>query len=185
MSKSAGNVVLLEDVVQKGFDPLALRLVFLENRYRSQMDLNWEQISAADSTLNRWRKKYQDWSSANLSIDTDEIDEKIESLFAFIRDDLDPPRALVELRSIERDQATSPTGKARIFEALDALLGLDLTRAPHDIELNPEIYELIEKRRIARAKRDFATSDLLRDQLSSLGIAIKDGPDGMNWEVIP
>ena len=185
MSKSAGNVVLMEDVVQKGFDPLALRLVFLENRYRSQMDLNWDQISAADSTLSRWRKKYQEWSSAELPSDSAEIDAHVESLFDIIRDDLDTPRALVELRAIERDASISPNGKAAIFAALDAVLGLDLTRAPKKIELSPEISELIEKRRTARAAKDFATSDLLRDQLFALGISVKDGPDGMSWEVIP
>ncbi|MEI6216273.1 MAG: cysteine--tRNA ligase, partial [Actinomycetes bacterium] len=57
MSKSAGNVVLLSDLKDRGFDQLALRFCFLENRYRSQMDLSWESISAADSTLARWRTK--------------------------------------------------------------------------------------------------------------------------------
>ncbi len=51
MSKSAGNVVLLSDVIAKGLDPLALRLCFLENRYRSQMDLSWDSLKAADATL--------------------------------------------------------------------------------------------------------------------------------------
>jgi cysteinyl-tRNA synthetase len=185
MSKSAGNVVLMEDVVQKGFDPLALRLVFLENRYRSQMDLNWDQISAAESTLSRWRKKYQEWSSAELPSDSTEIATYVESLFNMIRDDLDTPHALVEMRAIERNASISPDGKAAIFAALDAVLGLDLTRAPKKIELSLEISELIEKRRTARAAKDFATSDLLRDQLFALGISVKDGPDGMSWEVIP
>ena len=58
MSKSAGNVVLLSDVIEKGLDPLALRLCFLENRYRSQMDLTWDSLRAADATLDRWRKKW-------------------------------------------------------------------------------------------------------------------------------
>jgi len=185
MSKSAGNVVLIEDVVQKGFDPLALRLVFLENRYRSQMDLNWDQISAAESTLSRWRKKYQEWSSAELPSDSTEIATYVESLFNMIRDDLDTPHALVEMRAIERNASISPDGKAAIFAALDAVLGLDLTRAPKKIELSLEISELIEKRRTARAAKDFATSDLLRDQLFALGISVKDGPNGMSWEVIP
>jgi cysteinyl-tRNA synthetase len=102
-----------------------------------------------------------------------------------IRDDLDTPHALVEMRAIERNASISPDGKAAIFAALDAVLGLDLTRAPKKIELSLEISELIEKRRTARAAKDFATSDLLRDQLFALGISVKDGPDGMSWEVIP
>jgi len=61
MSKSSGNVVLLNDVIDKGFDPLAIRLCFLENKYRSQMDLTWNSIEAADETLKRWRNKMALW----------------------------------------------------------------------------------------------------------------------------
>ncbi len=64
MSKSSGNVVLLSDVITRGFDPLSLRFCFLENRYRSQMDLSWNSISAAHSTLQRLRAKYQQWKLA-------------------------------------------------------------------------------------------------------------------------
>mgnify|MGYP003333488010 CR=1 FL=1 len=55
MSKSAGNVVLVSHLINKGLDPLALRFCFLENRYRSQMDLSWESITAAHQTLAKWR----------------------------------------------------------------------------------------------------------------------------------
>lgn len=58
MSKSSGNVVLLSDVVARGLDPLALRLCFLENRFRAQMDLTWESIESADTALSKWRKKW-------------------------------------------------------------------------------------------------------------------------------
>jgi cysteinyl-tRNA synthetase len=63
MSKSSGNVVLLQDVIDRGFDPLAIRLCFLENKYRSQMDLTWNSIEAADETLKRWRMKIGHWET--------------------------------------------------------------------------------------------------------------------------
>ena len=59
MSKSAGNVVLLQDIIDRGLDPLAARLAFLENRYRSQMDLTWASLEAAHVTLRRWRMLVQ------------------------------------------------------------------------------------------------------------------------------
>ena len=55
MAKSTGNVVLISDLIEKHIDPLALRLCFLENRYRSQMDLSWESLKAAHGLLQRWR----------------------------------------------------------------------------------------------------------------------------------
>ena len=55
MAKSTGNVVLVSDVVDRGFDPLALRLAFLTSRYRQQANLSWASIAAAQKTLDRWR----------------------------------------------------------------------------------------------------------------------------------
>ena len=185
MSKSAGNVVLLEDIVNRGFDPLALRLVFLENRYRSQMDLNWDQIAAADSTLSRWRNKYQEWSSDEAPNEQLVVSELIDSILATLRDDLDTPRAIVQLRALEREQALSDKSKAQVFAAVDEFFGLDLTRPAITVELSPEIQALIDERRNARALKDFAKSDALRDQLLALKIAVKDGVNGMSWEVIP
>ena len=185
MSKSAGNVVLLKDIVNRGFDPLALRLVFLENRYRSQMDLNWDQIDAADSTLSRWRNKYQEWSSDEAPNEQLVVSELIDSILATLRDDLDTPRAIVKLRALEREQALSDKSKAQVFAAVDEFFGLDLTRPAITVELSPEIQALIDERRNARALKDFAKSDALRDQLLALKIAVKDGVNGMSWEVIP
>jgi len=185
MSKSAGNVVLLEDIVQRGYDPLALRLVFLENRYRSQMDLTWNLISAADATLQRWRSKYQEWSEAEAHNDAHLVEEFTQSIFAIIRADLDTPRALIKLRSIERDPSISDRSKAQLFAALDEFFGLELTRSPQQSEISEEAKLLLEERRLARASKDFARSDQLRDQLLQLKIKISDGADGQSWEVIP
>jgi cysteinyl-tRNA synthetase len=185
MSKSAGNVVLLEDIVHRGYDPLALRLVFLENKYRSQMDLTWSQIEAADSTLQRWRNKYQEWSRAESHNDQEVVAELVESIFELLRSDLDTPRALVKLRAMERDLSISERSKAQIFAAADEFFGLDLTRSPKVFELSDELQLLIAERGAARAAKDFARSDQLRDQLLTLKVKINDGPDGQSWEVIP
>ena len=67
MSKSSGNVILIKDLVAKGIDPLALRFCFMENRYRSQMDLSWESLRAAHNLLAKIRKSYRDWSNVPLS----------------------------------------------------------------------------------------------------------------------
>ncbi len=185
MSKSAGNVVLLQDVVERGFDPLALRLVFLENKYRSQMDLTWSQIAAADSTLQRWRNKYQEWSKSEGHNDQEVVAELTESILDLLRSDLDTPRALVKMRAIEREPSISDRTKAQLFATLDQFFGLDITRAPEVFQLSEELQLLIEERQLARAAKDFVRSDQLRDELLARKIKIKDGADGQNWEVIP
>ena len=171
MSKSSGNVVLLSDVIQRGIDPLAIRLCFLENKYRSQMDLTWKAIEAADETLKRWRMKMVQWGSDN-SIT---IDSEIELAF---NTDLDTSRAIMRMREIEKSESDN---KAPIFRYADQVLGLDLDRPIEKKVLTSQMQELLEKRSAARAQKRWSDSDQLRIELEKLGLEIQDTPDGQVW----
>jgi cysteinyl-tRNA synthetase len=174
MSKSAGNVLLLQDVIDRGLDPLAARLAFLENRYRSQMDLTWASLEAAHLTLRRWRTLVQaGQNDGELIAD--------EDLLAAIYADLDTPRALQRLRAIEKNSDLTPAQKAAIFRFADQLLGLDLSRIPEIRKLTDEQSQLLQQREIARASKDFAESDRLRSLLEESGLEIQDGPQGQSW----
>jgi len=186
MSKSAGNVVLLQDVIDRGFDPLAVRLCFLENRYRSQMDLSWESITAADTTIKRWRKKYQEWRQVqDAHVDTTAADKFIADVIADLNDDLDTPRVIVKLRSLEKDESISPMTKANIFEKLDEFFSLGIMRGDKRVELSDDAQKLLDARNQARQNKDFKLSDQLRDELALLKIRVSDSPEGQSWEVIP
>ncbi|NDI07204.1 MAG: cysteine--tRNA ligase [Actinobacteria bacterium] len=174
MSKSAGNVVLLDDVIAKGFDPLALRLCFLENRYRSQMDLSWQSISAAHETIKRWRNKVATWGDAS-AITTD------STILTFLENDLDTPRVITYLRSIEKDSNISNAQKLNAFNFADQVLGLDLTRAPEERELSAELKELLHQRDAARTAKNWERSDELRSILESAGLEISDSSSGQSW----
>ena len=182
MSKSAGNVVLLSDLKDRGFDQLALRFCFLENRYRSQMDLSWESISAANSTLARWRTKIDQWQVADWPT-SGAATELIELIYQDAENDLDTTRTLQRLRTLERDEDFSDADKAAIFLRADAILGLDLNRKPVEVELTSAQKELLEQRFAARAAKNFALSDQLRDELIGIGIRVSDTADGQSWEV--
>ena len=185
MSKSSGNVVLLQNLIDRGFDPLALRLVFLENKYRSQMDLTWNQIAAADSTIKRWRHKYQEWSAVEFNPASDVVQELSEEIFELLRNDLDTPKALIKLREIERDSAHSPRTKAQLFEEVDRFFGLDISRVVPIKVISQEDQNLLQLRSEARAQKDFVRSDELRELLLLRKIRVHDDPDGQRWEVIP
>ena len=171
MSKSSGNVVLLKDVIERGIDPLAIRLCFLENKYRSQMDLTWSSIEAAHETLKRWRMKMSQWGSEN----TLQIDPEIESAF---NTDLDTPRVIMRLREIEKSESEN---KASIFRYADQVLGLDLERPLEAKVLTPQMKTLLDERAIARAEKRWTDSDRLRVELENLGLEIKDTPEGQSW----
>jgi cysteinyl-tRNA synthetase len=171
MSKSSGNVVLLSDVIERGIDPLAIRLCFLENKYRSQMDLTWKSIEAADETLKRWRMKMGQWGSD----DSITLDSEIELAF---NTDLDTSRAIMRLREVEKAESEN---RASIFRYADQVLGLDLDRPIEKRVLTSQMQELLEKRSTARSQKRWSDSDQLRVQLEKLGLEIKDTPDGQVW----
>ncbi|MEY2679362.1 MAG: hypothetical protein RLZZ160_440, partial [Actinomycetota bacterium] len=177
---STGNVVLLRDVIAKGIDPLAVRFCFLENRYRSQMDLSWQSMSAAFSTLQRWREKYQGWSDVGAQ-PTEQTLQIISEIFRDFCDDLDTPRAMIKLRSIEKDVSLSDGEKAEIFNSVDSLFGLNLIKSNPVQQLTEDAARLLSQRELARSQRDFATSDELRDKLLELGIEVRDSAEGQNW----
>jgi cysteinyl-tRNA synthetase len=174
MSKSAGNVVLVNDLVERGLDPLALRLALLENRYRSQMDLTWAGLEAANLTLRRWRTCMSTWGENQNQL------EDVDIASAIARD-LDTPRVLIRMRAIEKDSSISDDFKRSIFLYADSLLGLDLSRPVERRELTPEQTELLQLRAQARQVKNWGESDRLRDLLSNAGIEINDGPDGQSW----
>jgi cysteinyl-tRNA synthetase len=171
MSKSSGNVVLLSDVIERGIDPLAIRLCFLENKYRSQMDLTWKSIEAADETLKRWRMKMVQWGSD----DSISLDSEIELAF---NTDLDTSRAIIRLREVEKAESEN---RASIFRYADQVLGLDLDRPIEKRVLTSQMQKLLEKRSTARNQKRWSDSDQLRVELEKLGLEIKDTPDGQVW----
>jgi cysteinyl-tRNA synthetase len=171
MSKSSGNVVLLKDVIDRGFDPLAIRLCFLENKYRSQMDLTWNSIEAADETLKRWRNKMALWGVGTMIT----VDPEIE---AALNTDLDTSRAIMRLREIEKSELTE---KASLFRYADQVLGLDLERPVVARVLTTQMQKLLEERALARSEQRWSDSDQLRGELENLGLEVKDTPEGQTW----
>ncbi len=171
MSKSSDNVVLVSDIIARGIDPLALRLCFLENRYRSQMDLTWNSITAANETLKRWRNKMSTWGNSH----TISTDPEIESAF---NNDLDTPKVILRLREIEKSEVEN---KRELFLYADQVLGLDLDRPNFARELTDQMKKLLDERVKARDEKRWADSDALRVQLEELGLEIKDTAEGQNW----
>ena len=171
MSKSSDNVVLVSDIIARGIDPLALRLCFLENRYRSQMDLTWNSITAANETLKRWRTKMSEWGETHST----NVDPEIESAFA---NDLDTPKVILRLREIEKSDVEN---KRERFMYADQVLGLDLERPILTRELTDQMQKLLDERTKARSEKRWADSDAMRVQLENLGLQIQDTADGQNW----
>ena len=177
MSKSSGNVLLVSDVTAKGLDPLAIRLSLLEHRYRSQMDLTWNSISASHKNLNRIRERMQEWSKTRGNLDKNYLTQFELAL----NEDLDTNKVLQLLRTLEKDETVANGDKYQTVLKFDEVLGLDLDHAPEskkEVVITPEVKELLETRLKARLEKNWKLSDEIRDKLITLGIGIKDSESG-------
>jgi cysteinyl-tRNA synthetase len=177
-------VVLLSDLAARGIDPLALRLAFLEHRYRQQMNLSWDTLEAADKTLRRWRERVAEWARSPSAAMPSRYAGAVTAAFD---DDLDTATGLRTLRALERDETVPPGARFETFAHLDQLLGLDLARDIGKPVPVPELPDgaagLLEARGRARAASDWPAADRLRDALAGLGVTVTDTPSGQVWTV--
>ncbi len=185
MAKSTGNVVLLPDVAARGLDPLAVRLAFLEHRYRQQMNLTWDTLAASDGTVRRWRELVADWANEPSKPICAEYWSRLTTA---LDDDLDTPAALRTLRELAKDREIPAGSKFETFAAADRILALDLVSLvgkPQSAPLPEGAEAMLAERAAARERNDFAASDRLRDVLADLGVAVRDTPEGQAWTVTP
>jgi cysteinyl-tRNA synthetase len=124
MARATQNVVLLGDLPARGLDPLALRLAFLEHHYRQPVNLSWEGLRAADTTLRRWRQRVAEWARSP----SGPLGDAAREITGAFEADVDTPAALRVLRRLERASDVPPGTKFETFAHADQLLGLDLAR---------------------------------------------------------
>lgn len=188
MAKSAGNFYDLDEVRARGHSPLAVRYLFLQARYRSQLNFTWEALGGAERALERLRARVAEWAHAlgdgEGAGDRQEGRSRSyqERFQAAIDDDLDTPRALAVLGELEADEALAPAVKLALVRRFDRVLGLDLAEAASEA-LPPGAAALIERREAARAGRDWATADRLREELAAMGVEVADTRAGTTWRL--
>ena len=191
MSKSSGEFTRLQTLVDRGFHPLAYRLMCLQAHYRSEMEFSWEGLLAAQTRLKRLVQTVETLRARPPATSGQNPAAYIERLGAAVSDDLATPRALPMLDELLADRHVSPADRLAALADFDAVLGLDLatlTRAdlrvrPADSMLSDEgVTARLAERRDARAAKDFARSDAIRDELAAGGVEVMDGdPLGWDW----
>ena len=197
MAKSAGNFYTIREVVERGYDPLAIRLFMLQSHYRSSINFTFNNLDAAKNRFHNWRNiaalRHQTHDTLQ-NDDEKSTDEKAVSLYATaqalveaLNDDLNTPEALTivddafsrlissRLNDIHQHALT------QLLETIDEVLGLDLIKSTPDI--NDDCKRLIIERQHKRENKDWAASDRLRDKLEkTYGIIVRDAAAGSVWE---
>ena len=177
MAKSAKNIKRVTDLAEQGIDPLAYRMLCFGTRYRSEMDFNWEALEGQNRRLAEIRRKMAEWAPGAdaLSPEASDLDRRFREAVA---DDLYLPRAIVVLNEV-LTSAVAPGERYALLASWDAVLALDLERdARTGWEPTEEMRDLVAERDAARAAKDYATSDQIRDRLQAMGLEVMDTPEG-------
>ena len=187
MSKSLGNVYLMEDIIQRGYNPLVYKIFCFTAHYRNKLNFTWEGMDAAATSLARLQEGYYKHLEGNKTISQEVIQEYKQKFLEAINDDLNMPLAM----SVVWDVVKQPEKSKQYADLLldfDKVLGLRLQETQRQettsLELPPEIEELLQKRKEARERKDWAMSDSIRDALKEKGYQVIDSKEGMKVEKI-
>lgn len=173
MSKSAGEFLRLQTLIDNEYDPIAYRYLCLTAHYRSDLKFTWESLDSATIALNRLRTAVFGWGQPG-----DPDTEWLNRFEQEIARDLNTPKALAVVWGLIKQSMPDATKKATLL-LMDQVLGLDLANwTPTAEEIPDNVLELVEKRNSARRNKDWAQADTLRDQIIALGYEIEDGPEG-------
>lgn len=189
ISKSLGNDVTLRHIAEKGLTGLDLRMLFLQSHYRTPSNFTWDGLQAAHNR----RVSLQAFADLRFqlkeggSIDASALQMTKSVILEELQADLRTPEALAALSDIvnaAEDTLIAPQAKEALetfLAFLDRILGLRLLESS---DITTKQKELIAAREAARATKDFASSDTLRNELQTDGIALRDTPLGTIWQRI-
>ena len=187
MSKSLGNTYTISQLQEKGISPLAFKLFCFTAHYRNKLNFTFEGAYGAQKALERLYDSYIKNANGVDDVDEDIIKEYAERFLAYINDDMNMPGAMSVVWEIARN-AKKSIKFADLLLKFDKVLGLDMKNAENYLlefkheeseELPEEIKALVEERKQARAEKNWAKSDEIRDRIISLGYSIKDTKDGI------
>jgi cysteinyl-tRNA synthetase len=185
MSKSSGDFLHLDRLVADGFEPLDYRYLLLTAHYRAELKFSAEALAGAAEARRSLRNLVQDWRYAASRAGApaareDALSRQRAAFWAALADDLHVPKALAVAWTVAREATLHEAEKLALLLDFDQVFGLGLDDGGAR-GLTEAQAALIREREEARRRRDWATSDAIRDRLLAEGIMIKDRADGTDW----
>jgi cysteinyl-tRNA synthetase len=187
MSKSLNNNYTVEDLAQKGYEPLVYRYFCLNANYGNKLNFTWEGIQSAKVSLERFLEGALVHKNGTDYVEKEVIAAFKDEFEAAINDDLNIPKALGTAWNVIKSHKKSKD----LFDLLvqmDLILGLDIAKVQPKVqnedELTPQIEGLISERQQARKDKNWKRSDEIRDELKAMGIVLEDTPEGVKWKKV-
>ena len=187
MSKSKGNFFTARDLFAKGVTPAALRLELVRTHYRTNSNFTMQGLRDCQRMIDRWSAARMALAGRTGGAGEGPFQRALVEFKDAVGDDLNLARAMAALNTAIGEPASGDAGaELTALDAMNSVLGVferntALASAATD-DLAAKVEVLLERRKAARAAKDWAESDRVRDELTALGVRIKDGPQGTTWE---
>ncbi len=203
MSKSSGNFLTLQTLIDKGYDALDYRFFLLGAHYRSQVMFSWTAMDSAKNSRKALNQRVAKilLSAKDAAITEENLSEKakehLDKFKAAIENDLSTPQALSQLQVAIKDSSLKPEEIVTVIKKMDCVLGLKIVEEAEKLNKSQssgeidshaddpeatEINALVIERTEAKKAKDFAKADQIRNQLAERGITIIDTPQGAIWK---
>lgn len=187
MSKSSGDFLTVSLLEEKGYNPLVYRMFCLQSHYRKPLTFTYESLDNTAKAYEKLTKRIAGLSKDG-SADIEKAKPYLDSFKEALDNDINTSLGLTcvyDVLKADLDDAT----KLYLIDEFDKVLSLDLTKAKPaqaqtesaDSEVNAEVEALIAQRTKARAEKDWATADAIRDKLKEMNVVIKDTKNGIEW----
>ncbi len=178
----------LATVEERGFEPVHYRFFCLGAHYRSELRFSWDNLDRARRSFETLKNLVVGWKIETARLKATAEDGAVAGYRArfwdALRDDINAPKALGVTWEAARDAALRPADKLALVREMDRVLGLGVDEF-HRPEIAPELMVRIREREQARASRQWAAADAIRDELAARGIQLMDTADGTDWYQVP
>ena len=184
MAKSSGNQVTAKDLVEKGFNPLAMRYLILTSHYRKGLNFTWKSLEAAQRALNGLYEKTRELKAQSAKRKTKTQSAKLkgykQKFEGCLANDLNIAEGLAMAWQVLRDKALLPTEKYKLLLDFDQVLGLKLaeTGSPPVLAAPAEVKKLVEQREKLRKQKKWQEADKIRERIEKLGWQVEDTDKG-------
>ena len=183
MSKSKGEFLTIDLLVNKGYNPLSYRFMCLNASYRKVLVFSYDALDNAENTYLKLKNKVLSIED-NGEFQQDEFDNYNDKFKKYIGDDLNTANAITLIYDVLKSNLNGTT-KLKLIDSFDKVLSLDLLKkCNNDSNLDEEILKQIEKRNIAKKEKNYELADSIRDELMKKGVKLIDGREGTTYEIV-